>query len=483
MQPNLDPNINQSLLGRYRVVKLLGQGAFGKVYLAEHAALSVRVVIKVAHDSSSGEDRSAFLRETRALASVESPHLVRLFDSGTTEDGRAFLVREYVEGTSLDELIEISGHLELTVALEVGIAIARGLAALHGANILHRDIKPSNIIVPFHPEQAKLLDFGIVGRLQQDTNTTLAGELFGTPLYAAPEQLLAEAQSPAADIYSLAATLYQMIFGVVPFGGPSLHDIFQDKLAGNVRFPKDKRVPAALVSWIRRSLSPEAKDRPQDAADVISQLKKILEAVGSDTDMLISGEAGRTTRLPPELSSARANKVVNLAVLIGFLIALTMLVWSSWGRRYHLSGILLGICYATIGMILARWLRRWIKSRRTEIEIESGNLLLTSKAQINLGESLAIEVDKLITRVRRWDDKILATSLAIMVNEFQVAPEGQTRQAAIMNVVQLLEKLTARLSPWYVRYEKLLTIMVSAIGVISGITTVTASIIKIAKGK
>ena len=143
-----------------------------------------------------------------------------------------------------------------------------------------------------------------------------------------------------------------------------------------------------------------------------------------------------------------------------------------------------GALIAISGFIVAGLLRQWIKSRRREVEIVSGNLLLSSKSRIDLTESLAFNVNHLIARVRRLDDKILATSLAIMVSEFQSAAEGQIRyKPAIMNVVQLLEKLTARLSPWYIRHEKLLAVAVTAVGIVSGVTTAAASIVKLFKGQ
>jgi len=479
MESHTDLHIDDVIDQRYRLSEFLGSGASGSVYLAEHLILKNRVVVKFLHGNASQDEHQRFAREAEIMARVEDPRVARLIDYGRTEAGRVFLVREYIEGSTLDHLIKQSGSLDLTVAIRIAIAIGNALVTLHDRGIVHRDIKPSNIIVPNNPDDSKLVDFGFVGRLQKETNTTVSGELFGTPLYMAPEQFQAEEQSPAVDIYSLAATLYHAIFGTVPFGSASLPTLMRRKMLGELDFPSNKIVPNSLSSLIRRCLSPKPSDRPQSAGEFITELQQFLHTyddVRVETRQAKAASAGtrHQVRTPGH----------SMAPIIALIVAvLSTLVWLKWRESYPVIGVLLGIIYAVCGTILSNSLRRWIKSRRTEVEIESGNLLLSTRSRISLGASLALQVDNLITRVRGMDDRILATSLAIMVTEFQDAREDQTRQAAIMNVVQLLEKLTTRLSPWYVRYEKLLAVMVSAVGILSGVTAVATSIIKIAKGK
>jgi serine/threonine protein kinase len=325
-----------------------------------------------------------------------------------------------------------------------------------------------------------LMDFGVTGLLKVDTQRTMVGELFGTPYYMAPEQLEAQAQSPATDIYGLAETLYEMIFGKVAFPGRSLIEIVREKFAGSFSFPANENVPESLRSFLSRSFSVDPQNRPQSARAVIEELTAILKSLSTIVTVSTSPEINQPTA---SVASALPIRILLLAFLVLAALVITTVAWVKWPELSRFLGVGLGALIAISGFIVAGLLRQWIKSRRREVEIVSGNLLLSSKSRIDLTESLAFNVNHLIARVRRLDDKILATSLAIMVSEFQSAAEGQVRQAAIMNVVQLLEKLTARLSPWYVRHEKLLAVAVTAVGIVSGVTTAAASIVKLFKGQ
>jgi serine/threonine protein kinase len=480
MESPKEPNAERIIDGRYRLKSLLGTGGFGSVYLAFDENTRREVAIKLTNAKATEQEKEAFFREARTLANVTHPNIADVVDFGNTEKGEAYLVRSYVEGHTVDQLLKTDGPLELKQALTIALAVTRGLQALHEQGIIHRDLKPSNILVPDDPSRAMLMDFGVTGLLKVETQQTVVGELFGTPYYMAPEQLQAQAQSPATDIYGLAATLYEMIFGKVAFPGQSLSEIVREKFAGSFAFPANENVPESLRSFLRRSLSVDPKDRPQPASAVIEQLTTILKSLPTTISSTTSPKtkqprASKTLAVPP--------RIPLLAKVVIAVVVSTTLAWLKWFELSRFLGVALGALIAISGFIVAVLLRRWINSRRSEVEIVSGNLLLSSKSRIDLTESLAINVNHLIGKVRRLDDKILATSLAIMVSEFQGAEEGQMRQAAIMNVVQLLEKLTARLSPWYVRHEKLLAVAVTAVGIVSGVTTAAASIVKLFKGQ
>lgn len=479
MEPSSDSNINRVILDRYQIREQLGRGSFGTVYVADDLRALRRVVVKLSDFAGDETTRQAFFRETEVLAKVNDPHIVSLYDYGMTDEGYGYIVRQYVAGKTVSELLHEQGALEVGYSVGVAISVLEGLRQLHRADIIHRDIKPNNIIVPRGPDSAMLLDFGIVGKLQS-SGETMVGEFFGTPYYMSPEQLEAKPQSSKSDIYSLGATLYEMIYGTPAFTGQSLSSVVYAKFAGQVKFPTDRNLPESLVSFIRRSLSVKPEARPQSAESAIEELQKILNAYESvphpqpppapvvDT---VSDERGQ-----PWLAALVAIAAVVLAILGTW-------IWFRWGTRYQVLGIVIGVLYALSGIAVAMLLRELIRNRRDEVEIRSGNLLLASRSRIDLSASLALDVNNLIAKVRKIDDRILAASLAIMVSEFQSASEGQMRQAAIMNVVQLLEKLTKNLSPWYVKYEKLLAFSVSAVGIVSGLTTVATTILKMMRGQ
>jgi len=194
--------------GRYRVIRLLGQGGMGAVYLAERTDGEVeqQVAIKVVHSGTNlalFEDR--FLRERRILASLNHPGVARLFDAGHTGDGRPYLVMEYVNGISIDEYCAPLGLREV---LKLFLAVCDAVAYAHRNLIIHRDLKPSNILVD-GSGRPKLLDFGIA-KIIDDTDDARTQIRALTPEYASPEQIRGEAYNTATDIYSLAAVLRKL---------------------------------------------------------------------------------------------------------------------------------------------------------------------------------------------------------------------------------------------------------------------------------
>ena len=194
--------------GRYRVIRLLGQGGMGAVYLAERTDGEVeqQVAIKVVHSGTNlalFEDR--FLRERRILASLNHPGVARLFDAGHTGDGRPYLVMEYVNGVSIDEYCAPLGLREV---LKLFLAVCDAVAYAHRNLIIHRDLKPSNILID-GSGRPKLLDFGIA-RIIDDTDEARTQIRVLTPEYASPEQIRGEAYNTATDIYSLAAVLRKL---------------------------------------------------------------------------------------------------------------------------------------------------------------------------------------------------------------------------------------------------------------------------------
>ena len=214
---------------RYKVLKLVGSGGMGSVYLAEHEILRKKVAIKILHyEQSKRKDTvERFKREAIAASNIGQDNIVDVTDFGYTEEGNAYFVMEYVEGRSLADIMKEQRVLPLEFAVSVASQIAVALYSAHGKGIIHRDLKPENILLtnkdgnyPF----VKIVDFGISKILQDDVRPderlrtlTKSGAIFGTPEYMSPEQAAGESVEPASDIYSLGVIMYEMLTGRLPF--------------------------------------------------------------------------------------------------------------------------------------------------------------------------------------------------------------------------------------------------------------------------
>jgi serine/threonine protein kinase len=218
-------------LGGYRVLKLLGEGGMGVVFLAEDVLLCRRVALKVMRPevARSATARERFLREARSTAAVEHEHIVTIYQVGE-DNGVPFLAMPLLRGETLhDRLHHLQGALPLPDALRIGREIAEGLAAAHGAGLIHRDVKPANIWLESAPAgdptpprrtggRVKLLDFGLA-RTSASPSLTQSGVVVGTPAYMAPEQARNELIDHRADLFSLGCILYEMTTGARPFTG------------------------------------------------------------------------------------------------------------------------------------------------------------------------------------------------------------------------------------------------------------------------
>ncbi|MCX6465975.1 MAG: serine/threonine-protein kinase, partial [Pseudonocardiales bacterium] len=208
---------------RFRLIRRLGEGGFGKVWLAEDTRLGRTVALKAAH-APDAETEQRIEREATALRSVRHPHCVRIFDlvTASSDPGLAGLdglviVMEYVDGQSLGELVRGRGLLDDIAAARVWATVAGALDAAHGIGVMHRDVKPGNVIVDAGG-LAHLIDFGIA-RKSGDATLTQAGFVLGTPDFLAPEVAAGQRATPASDSWQLAATISYALTGHPPRGG------------------------------------------------------------------------------------------------------------------------------------------------------------------------------------------------------------------------------------------------------------------------
>ncbi len=303
--------MEEQAFSHYRVLKKLGEGGMGAVYLAEDTVLQRKVAIKFPTAAGKEQSHSLFLREARLASALSHPHIATIFDFGETEDRRPYLVMEFVEGKNLHELLR-PGPMSVEEALPIVIDVAEALEEAHRLGIVHRDIKPSNIVIG-ERSNLKVLDFGLAkyahgaARQQGDTpvtddfTATGQGIARGTPLYMSPEQIRGEEIDGRSDLFALGVILYEMLTGVPPFTGRGAFDIFGKILHVDPVRPQsiNARIPANVEGIILKALEKDRERRYKSAAEMLHDLRLTQESLISTTRPLASrGSTPATPELP-----------------------------------------------------------------------------------------------------------------------------------------------------------------------------------------
>jgi serine/threonine protein kinase len=272
------------ILGPYKILRPLGRGGMGAVYLAEHTSLRRQVALKVLPVVKAKNPLMVerFFREARAAAALDHPNIVRLHDVNQGA-GVHFLVMEYVEGKDLQSLVNETGPLHFSQAVHYITQAAAGLQHAHEKGFVHRDIKPGNLILT-KDATVKILDLGLARSFQDDVDDLTAqlggGQVTGTVHFISPEQALGNQVDERSDIYSLGATLYALITGNPPFKGETTQVMMQHQTAALPQLSKKLRgsVPQALYDLIGKMMAKKKGDRPQSCAEVIEALSPWLPA-------------------------------------------------------------------------------------------------------------------------------------------------------------------------------------------------------------
>ena len=259
-------------LGRFKLLRLLGEGGMGVVHTAYDDMLDRVVALKTLRADRSHSGVGRFIREAKALARLSHPNIVQIYDVSAS-GGQVFLAMEYVEGQTLrDWLAARPADAELGPLLDLFIQAGRGLEAAHHAGLVHRDFKPDNVMVGVDG-RVRVTDFGLVRVASEveigdamvttdgtNDNLTMTGSVLGTPAYMAPEQHRGAEADQRADVFSFCASLYEALYRERPFAADSYEAVRSASLSGAVRPPGQARVPTWLRDVIVRGL---AKDRAQ----------------------------------------------------------------------------------------------------------------------------------------------------------------------------------------------------------------------------
>ncbi|MBK8258409.1 MAG: serine/threonine protein kinase [Polyangiaceae bacterium] len=440
-------------LGRYAIVRKLGEGGMGSVFVGYDEALDRKVAVKVLHRGPIAEQW--LLREAQALAKLSHPNVVHVFEVGHHE-GRVFLAMEYIEGVTLREHIarENKPFLELAATF---LQAGRGLCAAHNAGLVHRDFKPDNVLVGADG-RVRVVDFGIAALADRDalepTNQVLseralgaspsalhspltrAGAVLGTPAFMSPEQFRGERATPASDQFSFCVALYEAAYGSSPFAGETVRELSENVKAGRLQPPpKQSNAPDWLAAVVTRGLSGKPDDR-------YPTLTALLDDIESH---LPKGPAEPSVRREQIFLG-----VVLGVVSLGITGSLALQKGPITDHRLYLAmGILMAIVACTVVATLWRRLRMSTRGRTIAAILVGVSVVLVGQRLILVALSIpvlfalvldcyllfiAFSIGTLFLEKRLWPLLILGVgALAAMVS----VPERAQFGIGIFSVVSL----------------------------------------------
>jgi len=293
--------LGKTINNRYRIIEKIGVGGMGNVYLAEHEILKKKVAVKILHfeQSKRKDTLERFKREAIAASNMGQANIVDVTDFGYTEEGNAYFVMEYIDGSSLADIIRDKKIVPLEFAVSVACQICVALYSAHGKGIIHRDLKPENILVtekdgiyPF----VKIVDFGISKIISDETTKerprtlTKTGAIFGTPEYMSPEQAGGETVEPVSDIYSLGIILYEMIAGKLPFSDDNYMKVLHKHQYEFPELPSvvNPEIKSDIDALIMKCLEKKPFNRYENMLFLLGDLKKIYIRYNLESKLSLS---------------------------------------------------------------------------------------------------------------------------------------------------------------------------------------------------
>jgi predicted Ser/Thr protein kinase len=278
---------DEVLSGRYRLIRVLGEGGMARVHEAEDLRLGRRVAVKILlrQFTADAEFLRRFEQEARLAASLSHPNIVGVYDVG--QDGvNHYIVMELVDGRTLKDAIKQSAPLPIPEAVRIALEVCAALSAAHGRNLIHRDIKPQNILLT-SSSQVKVVDFGIARRTSSQT-LTQTGTVLGSVHYLSPEQATGQEAGPRADLYSLGVTLFEMVTGRLPFDAENPVAVAMQHVQSAPPLPRqfNRSIPPALETLILRLLAKNPAERFADAGAVAEALRAVLSQASGHTRVI-----------------------------------------------------------------------------------------------------------------------------------------------------------------------------------------------------
>lgn len=353
--------------GRFTLREKLGEGSFGEVYRAWDPQLERDIAIKLIHPDIARRDApgARVLREGRVVAKVKHENVVTVFGVESHDD-QVGLCMEYVEGSTIDDVVKSQGALSAAEAAGVGQRVCGALAAVHAADLVHRDVKARNVMREDATGRIVLMDFGSGLKVQpgQDTSVPIAG----TPLYMAPEVLLGDAPSPRSDVYSVGVLLYYLVSLRFPIEGSSLDEIREAHRTGDRRFLAERRpeVPAAFARVVERALDANPANRQSNAASLLHDLTTLV-ASSADAEE----RSWRRVRIVMRAHGPKALALIALSAIgtmaMGFLnswsynymlgiegnfVRDTPLTWARWGVKSMVAPLVVSASLWLFGLVV-----------------------------------------------------------------------------------------------------------------------------------
>ena len=348
-----------SAVGNYKLDKILGRGGMGTVYSGEHVYIKKPVAVKILHPQFARYQDAVnrFLREARAASSINHPNIVDVTDFGVLADGLVYFVMEFLDGKSLEDLIEKEGAVELHRSLNIVNQITYALEAAHALGVIHRDLKPDNIMLLERPGRrdivrmatgsqggawvterersydfVKVLDFGIAKILRPDElgTDTLQGAVFGTPEYMSPEAARGEDVDIRTDVYSLGIILFDMVCGRPPYEAEAGSEVLAKQIAAPVPSPRafapQREITEGAERVIMRAMAKDPADRYQTMAEMRTDLSQGYGTVSFRRHAQVDGgvldASARKKRLTEEIDEWLTSDHSSMSVEEARMIAL-----------------------------------------------------------------------------------------------------------------------------------------------------------------